>query len=59
MKSTFKVDKLGRINPTEDERLNKLSSKRISLKPKSMTRSKSLKPFVVINQVATTVKTQK
>lgn len=49
MKPTFKVDKLGRINPTE----KRLGTKRLSLRPKkSMTRSKSLKPFVMNNQVA-------
>lgn len=52
MKPTFKGDKLGRINPTNDGRPVRMLTKRISLRPKSMTRSKSLKPFGFSNQVA-------
>lgn len=47
MKSTFKADKLGRISPTDLVRINNLTSKRLSLRPKkSMTRSKSVRPLI-------------
>lgn len=47
MKPTFKADKLGRISPSELDRLTKLTSKRLSLRPKkSMTRSKSVRPLM-------------
>lgn len=47
MKPTFKADKLGRISPTDLVRINNLTSKRLSLRPKkSMTRSKSVRPMM-------------
>ncbi|MBK24447.1 MAG: hypothetical protein CME70_10665 [Halobacteriovorax sp.] len=53
MKPTFKADKLGRMIPAESDGIGKLTSKRLSLRPKkSITRSKSLKPFALANQVA-------
>jgi len=52
MKPTFKADKLGRMNPAESDRIGKLTTKRLSLRPKkSITRSKSLKPFALVNQI--------